>query len=75
MSKSYSLSEITNALGGRVIGDDSILVTRVASLTNAQSGDISFINDAKYQKALVSCNASAYVFICSIANGFFIFLP
>ena len=61
MSKRYSLGEITKALGGRVIGDDSTLITRVSSLTNAQSGDISFINDAKYQKALVSCKASAYV--------------
>jgi UDP-3-O-[3-hydroxymyristoyl] glucosamine N-acyltransferase len=61
MSKKYSLSEITNALGGRVIGDDSTLIARVSSLTNAQSGDISFINDTKYQKALASCKASAYV--------------
>lgn len=61
MSKRYPLSEITKALGGRVIGDDSILIARVSSLANAQSGDISFINDAKYQKALVSCKASAYV--------------
>jgi UDP-3-O-[3-hydroxymyristoyl] glucosamine N-acyltransferase len=61
MSKNYSLSEITKALGGQVIGDDSTRIARVASLTNAQSGDISFINDAKYQKALASCKASAYV--------------
>lgn len=61
MSKKYSLSEITKALGGRVIGDDSILITRVSSLTNAQTGDISFINESKYQKALSTCKASAYV--------------
>jgi UDP-3-O-[3-hydroxymyristoyl] glucosamine N-acyltransferase len=61
MSKNYSLSEITRALGGRVVGDDSTLIARVSSLTNAQLGDISFINDAKYKKALASCNASAYV--------------
>ncbi|MDP3088996.1 MAG: UDP-3-O-(3-hydroxymyristoyl)glucosamine N-acyltransferase [Methylotenera sp.] len=61
MSKNYSLSEIAKALGGRVVGDGSTLISRVSSLTNAQAGDISFINDAKYKKSLASCNASAYV--------------
>lgn len=61
MSKKYSLSEITKALGGRVVGDDSILIARVSSLSNAKAGDISFINESKYQKELVTCKASAYV--------------
>lgn len=61
MSKIYSLTEVTKALGGRVIGDGSTRIARVASLTNAQPGDISFVHDAKYQKALVSCKASAFI--------------
>lgn len=61
MSKQYSLGDIVKILGGRVLGDDSTLIGRVSSVANAKSGDISFINDAKYQKALASCKASAYV--------------
>lgn len=61
MSKQYSLSAIAQTLGGYVLGDDTVSISRVASLTNASSGDICFINDAKYQKALVSCEASAFV--------------
>ena len=61
MGKEYSLSEITQVLGGKVIGDGDIRISNVASLNNAKYGDISFINDAKYKKALVSCNASAFV--------------
>ncbi|MSP86971.1 MAG: UDP-3-O-(3-hydroxymyristoyl)glucosamine N-acyltransferase [Methylotenera sp.] len=61
MIKQYSLGDIAKALGGSVIGDATTLISRVASLSNAQSGDISFINDAKYQKVLQSCQASAYV--------------
>jgi UDP-3-O-[3-hydroxymyristoyl] glucosamine N-acyltransferase len=61
MSKQYSLSAIAQTLGGYVLGDDTVSISRVASLTNARSGDICFINDAKYQKALVSCEASAFV--------------
>ena len=48
-------------MGGQVIGDDTIRISRVSSLTNAQSGDICFINDAKYQKALTASQASAFV--------------
>jgi UDP-3-O-[3-hydroxymyristoyl] glucosamine N-acyltransferase len=61
MSKAYSLSEIASVLGGQVIGDGATPIFRVSSLANAQSGAISFINGAKYQKALATCKASAYV--------------
>jgi len=61
MSKQYSLSAIAQTLGGYVLGDETVSISRVASLANAKSGDICFINDAKYQKALVSCEASAFV--------------
>ncbi|MEY3885168.1 MAG: hypothetical protein RIS87_943 [Pseudomonadota bacterium] len=61
MSKQYSLSAIAQTLGGYVLGNDTVSISRVASLANAKSGDICFINDAKYQKALVSCEASAFV--------------
>ncbi len=61
MSKQYSLSAIAQTLGGDVLGDETVSISRVASLANAKSGDICFISDAKYQKALVSCEASAFV--------------
>ena len=59
--KEYSLGEIARLLGGSVIGDGSTVVSRVSSLNNAQSGDICFIHNTKYQKALATCQASAYV--------------
>lgn len=61
MAKKYSLDEIAEALGGRVLGDGKVLISKVASATNAKSGDISFINDSKYQKALATSKASAWV--------------
>lgn len=61
MPKSYALSDIVNALGGRVSGDANMRVNRVSSLANAQAGDISFITDSKYQKALAASKASAVV--------------
>jgi UDP-3-O-[3-hydroxymyristoyl] glucosamine N-acyltransferase len=61
MSKQYSLDDIVKALGGSVIGDGSVLIHRVSSLANAKTGDISFVNDAKYQKAVASSGASAFI--------------
>lgn len=61
MHQSYSLAEIATLLGGEVLGDASVGISRVASLTSAQGGDICFINDSKYLKALESCSASAFV--------------
>jgi UDP-3-O-[3-hydroxymyristoyl] glucosamine N-acyltransferase len=61
MRKSYALSDIVDALGGSVTGDASTRVFRVSSLANAQAGDVSFITDRKYQKALVASHASVFV--------------
>jgi UDP-3-O-[3-hydroxymyristoyl] glucosamine N-acyltransferase len=61
MRKSYALSDIVEALGGRVAGDAGTRVYRVSSLANAQTGDVSFITDSKYQKALSLSYASAFV--------------
>lgn len=61
MGKNYALSEIANALGGRIVGDDSTIISSVSSLQNAKSGDICFINDTKYVKVLAGSKASAVV--------------
>jgi UDP-3-O-[3-hydroxymyristoyl] glucosamine N-acyltransferase len=61
MGKNYTLSDIVDALGGRVVGDDTTIISRVSSLQNASSGDICFINDAKYQKSLSDSLCSAVV--------------
>jgi UDP-3-O-[3-hydroxymyristoyl] glucosamine N-acyltransferase len=61
MREYYSLGDIAKVLGGRVVGDDTTQIYRVSSIANAKFGDIGFINDAKYQKAIALSHASAYV--------------
>jgi UDP-3-O-[3-hydroxymyristoyl] glucosamine N-acyltransferase len=61
MSNQYSLDEIVSALGGVVVGDGSTLIRRVSSLANAKTGDISFVSDSKYQKAVATSQASAFI--------------
>lgn len=61
MSKQYSLNDIVEALGGSLVGDGSVLISRVSSIANAEPGAISFITDTKYEKALAASGASAFI--------------
>ncbi len=61
MSQHYALGEIAKILGGNIIGDATTQISRVASLQNANLGDICFINDTKYLKDIQACKASAFV--------------
>lgn len=61
MSTSYSLQGIVAKLGGEVVGDSDTVIFRVASLANAQSGQISFLTDSKYLPQLSATAASAVI--------------
>ena len=61
MTKSYTLAEIAKTLGGTVIGDAEVRVSKVASLSHAVCGDIGFLNEVRYQRQLATCRASAIV--------------
>ncbi|MDR2219430.1 MAG: UDP-3-O-(3-hydroxymyristoyl)glucosamine N-acyltransferase [Methylobacillus sp.] len=61
MRVSYSLREIAEQLGGQVLGDGEVLVSRMASLANARPGDLSFLADSKYRALLETTRASAVI--------------
>jgi UDP-3-O-[3-hydroxymyristoyl] glucosamine N-acyltransferase len=61
MRASYSLWEIAAQLGGEVLGDGEVAVSRMASLASAKPGDLSFLSDTKYRSLLSSTEASAVV--------------
>ncbi|RQW63949.1 UDP-3-O-(3-hydroxymyristoyl)glucosamine N-acyltransferase [Vibrio viridaestus] len=50
------LAEITK---GKVIGDESVVITSVAPMDRASTGQITFLSNPKYAKHLESCQASA----------------
>lgn len=60
MSMRYSLREIVADLGGELIGDDAA-ITGVASLGNAEHGQISFLADSRYRSQLILSKASAVI--------------
>jgi UDP-3-O-[3-hydroxymyristoyl] glucosamine N-acyltransferase len=56
-----SLKKIAQAVGGKIIGDDSLIITGVNSLDAAGPGEMSFFADRRYKEALKKTKASAVI--------------
>lgn len=56
-----TLSELASYVGGRVIGDGGVVITRVSPIDEAGPGDITFLANARYAKFLPSSHASAVI--------------
>ena len=61
MAIGKSLAELADHVGGKVIGDGSVIVHKVAALDQAGPGEISFLTNPRYQKFLPQCRASAVI--------------
>lgn len=61
MATSKTLGELANHVGGRVIGDGSIPIHKVAPIDEAVPGEITFLTNPRYQKYLSQCRASAVI--------------
>ena len=59
-----SLGQITESLGGRLIGDPQHLIQRLAPLDTAQADALSFLSNPKYQSQLATTRAG-----CVIVSG------
>ena len=57
----FSLDELVARLGGEVVGDPATRVGRVATLDQAEAGDLAFLANPKYQSRLKDCRASAII--------------
>jgi UDP-3-O-[3-hydroxymyristoyl] glucosamine N-acyltransferase len=61
VATSKTLSELANHVGGRVIGDGSVVIYKVAPIDEALPGEITFLANPRYQKYLSQCRASAVI--------------
>lgn len=61
MSLHYSLQEIVSKLGGELVGNGAVNISRVASLAGAQPGQISFLTGSKYRAQVAATKASALI--------------
>jgi UDP-3-O-[3-hydroxymyristoyl] glucosamine N-acyltransferase len=58
---SYSLAELAKHVGGKIIGDQNAQVVSAATLSNAKSGDITFLANQKYASEVAGTQATALV--------------
>ncbi len=57
----YTIKQISKIIGGKVLGDNTLLITGVSSIENADEGEISFIKNEKFVNKVLETNASAIV--------------
>lgn len=57
--RSYSLAELAAAVGGRVVGDATTIVTGLGALDDAKAGDLSHLSDSAFRPALAATKATA----------------
>ncbi|HVK54280.1 MAG TPA: UDP-3-O-(3-hydroxymyristoyl)glucosamine N-acyltransferase [Burkholderiales bacterium] len=56
-----TLNELARRFGGEVVGDGGVQLAGINTLERAQSGEISFLSNAKYNKLLAATGASAVI--------------
>ncbi|WP_457673456.1 UDP-3-O-(3-hydroxymyristoyl)glucosamine N-acyltransferase [Thiolapillus sp.] len=61
MAATYTLAELARCSGAELRGDGGRVIRGVESLNRAESGQISFFNNAKYRRYLANTAASAVI--------------
>ena len=56
---SMLLKDIAEKIGGRIIGNDAVEISRIANLQTANKDEISFLSDKKMHKYLADSKAGA----------------
>lgn len=59
--KSYTLGEIVQRFGGRLIGDANVQISQVATLKKAEPHHLSFLTHGKYRSELAQTRAGAVI--------------
>src|SRR5262245_48663297 len=56
-----SVGELATAIGARVVGDEQVAVSGVASIASAAPGDLVFVEEKKHMEAALLCAATAVI--------------
>lgn len=70
MSLSFTLKEIAEKIGATVEGNENYLISSLATLSSAQTGQIAFLANKKYKSQLQSTLASAVILAPDCQNEF-----
>ncbi len=57
----FTIKQINEIIGGKVLGDENLVITGVSSIENSDEGDISFIKNEKLVSKVLETKASAIV--------------
>jgi UDP-3-O-[3-hydroxymyristoyl] glucosamine N-acyltransferase len=57
----YSLRELARCVDGEVRGDEAVIINRLSTLSEAQTGDLTFLANANYRGLLQTTRASAVI--------------
>ena len=63
-----TLAELAREVGGEVVGDGDVKIYRVAAITEAGPGEITFLANPRYYSYLDACRASAVIVPADIAS-------
>ena len=56
-----TLGEVARLIGGRILGDESVVLTGVSGIREAQPGHLTFLSNPKYSRYLATTRASAVI--------------
>ncbi|MCD4699510.1 MAG: UDP-3-O-(3-hydroxymyristoyl)glucosamine N-acyltransferase, partial [Phycisphaerae bacterium] len=56
-----TVRQLADRIGGRVVGDDSGVISGIAPLSLACAGDVSFLSDDQHSAELAETNACAVI--------------
>lgn len=59
--RTYKLSEVAVAIGAELRGDPNCVINGIATIQNAQAGQLTFLSNVKYRKYLADTKASAVI--------------
>ena len=66
-----TLAEISDVIGGNVIGDEGVVITGVSEIQNGIPGTITFLSNPIYKKYSLTTSSSAIIVKDeSLLNGF-----
>ncbi|GLS89394.1 UDP-3-O-(3-hydroxymyristoyl)glucosamine N-acyltransferase [Psychromonas marina] len=65
-----TLAQLAGLLGAQLVGDESLVIKRLATFDSAAEGDITFVSDKKLLSQLANCHASAIVLPTAVMAGY-----
>lgn len=65
----YTLAELADLLAADCVGDSKLIISGLATLSSATTGQMSFLANSKYQKELESTKASAVILAQHMAEA------